>query len=128
MKKLFICNAFSLSMLPEWAEGLSTKRLSSEEAREIVRIHADKVVSAVGHADTCQVFRGILNTFLEPNRISVRIDRCTPALVGQYQGARLPEGATELPEGASIQWFLIEPRHTLVEYVPLEEDDEDLDF
>ena len=126
MQKLFICNAFSLSMLPAWAEGVSTKRLSGEEAREVVRINADKAVSAIGHADTCQVFRGILNTFLEPNRVSVQLDRFVCALVGQYQGPRLPEGATSLPEEASIQWFLIEPRHTIVEYVPCE--GEDLDF
>lgn len=110
MEKLYICNAFSLSMLPAWAEGVSTKRLSGEEAREVVRINADKVVSAIGHADTCEVFRGILNTYLEPNRVSVQLDRAISALVGQYQGPRLPEGATELPEGASIQWFLVEPK------------------
>ena len=127
MEKLYICNAFSLSMLPEWAEGVSTKRLSSEEARQLVNQFADKVVSAIGHADTCQVFRGILNAYLEPNRVSVQLDRAILALVGQYQGPRLPEGATCLPEGASIQWFLIEPKHVLVEYVPFD-GEEDLDF
>ena len=110
MEKLYICNAFSLSMLPEWAEGVSTKRLSSEEARQLVNQFADKVVSAIGHADTCQVFRGILNAYLEPNRVSVQLDRAILALVGQYQGPRLPEGATCLPEGASIQWFLVESK------------------
>lgn len=29
------------------------------------------------------------------------------ALIGQYIGPRLPEGATELPAGATIEWWLV---------------------
>jgi hypothetical protein len=28
-------------------------------------------------------------------------------LVGQYSGTRLPEGATTLPEGATIRWLVV---------------------
>jgi hypothetical protein len=28
-------------------------------------------------------------------------------LVAQYRGPRLPEGATELPEGATIEWYVV---------------------
>lgn len=30
-------------------------------------------------------------------------------LVGQYRGPRLPDGATTLPEGATIEWWHVVP-------------------
>ncbi|MBI2642124.1 MAG: hypothetical protein HYW96_00935 [Candidatus Wildermuthbacteria bacterium] len=33
-----------------------------------------------------------------------------PILVAQYVGSRLPEGATTLPTGARIIWFLVDAR------------------
>jgi hypothetical protein len=65
------------------------------------------IISAVGHADTAAVFSSILDRAIEPNRISVKLTRDDMAIVGQYVGPRLPEGATTLPEGAAIEWWLV---------------------
>lgn len=41
------------------------------------------------------------------NRVNVKLEPGVLILVGQYIGPRLPEGATTLPEGASIEWWTV---------------------
>lgn len=67
----------------------------------------DKVVSAVGHADTAAVFSKELGEDVEFNRISLKFGESDVLLVGQLTGPRLPEGSTTLPEGATISWLAV---------------------
>lgn len=124
MMKVFISNALSLAMLPSWfadpqhPEYEPGFRLNirvtavADPAAELRRLEEAgyRVESCVGHADTARVFSGILGRNVQPNRCNVTLDTCQEdvLLVGQYRGPRLPEGATQLPEGASISWFLVE--------------------
>jgi hypothetical protein len=108
---IYVCNAFSLSMLDREAQENSESRrapipLSEDGARTILR-GATNVVSAVGHADTAKVFSAILGRRVEVNRMSVKLSPSDLALIGQYVGPRLPEGATELPHGATIEWWIV---------------------
>lgn len=64
-------------------------------------------VSAVGHADTAAVFSSVLGVEVPCNRATVALKEGDVALVGQYSGPRLPEGANCLPEGATIKWFIV---------------------
>lgn len=119
--KIFICNAFSLSMLDREVqthgaidavyEPAHVPRPVSDEALAVLVAMANEgridVESAVGHADTAAVFSNILGFPVRPNRISVKLTKDTKALIGQYVGPRLPEGATELPEGARIEWWIV---------------------
>ena len=57
--------------------------------------------SVVGHADTARLLG------VECNRQSVLLNREDVLIVAQYIGPRLPEGATELPEGARIEWVRV---------------------
>jgi hypothetical protein len=41
------------------------------------------------------------------NRATVSLKKGDTVVVGQYRGSRLPEGATTLPEGATIQWLWV---------------------
>ena len=114
-RRLLITNAFSLSMLAGdslWMDDrLAIRRLSDEEARKLLEVcHEAKyrLVSGVGHADTANIFSGILGTKVPMNRVSVDLSGLDLLLVGQYSGPRLPEGTTELPEGASIRWFTVQ--------------------
>ncbi|MCK7505116.1 MAG: DUF1874 domain-containing protein [Desulfobacterales bacterium] len=111
------CNAFSLSMLDRQAQ--RTKRSREEDQDPPAGPHpaasgrsspryglprreeegAD-VISAVGHADTAAVFSSLLGRPVPVERRSIKLDEGETALVGQYIGPRLPEGATTLPEGA----------------------------
>lgn len=114
-RRLFVLNAFSLSMLQSdsmWMDKrLAVRHLAEDEAKRLLEVcHEAKyrIVSGVGHADTARVFSGILKAEVPMNRVSVTFDGGDLLLVGQYSGPRLPEGATELPEGATIKWFTVQ--------------------
>ena len=122
---LYILNAFSLSMLdrheqrgtpygyiPKTGDSLATARYPKpcDKPAELVGMWADlecEIISAVGHANTAAVFSGILGIPVEANRTNVKLKHGDVALIGQYIGPRLDEGATKLPEGARIEWWMI---------------------
>lgn len=98
---MFILNAFSLNMVTEFPCQVSAEPLTVEQAREL----AEGAQSAVGHADTAKVFSSVLGLPVPEARVTVALKSGDVALVGQYRGPRLPEGATQLPEGATIVWL-----------------------
>lgn len=102
---MFLLNSFSFNMLPAGVFPCSivAKEISVSEAG----ILASGAESAVGHEDTARVFSTVLGTSVAYNRTNVTLKKGDQVLVGQYRGARLPEGATELPAGATIQWLLV---------------------
>ena len=100
---MFILNAFSLNMLVGNADVI-VREVSQKVAASL----APAFVSAVGHADTAAVFSNVLGVEIPCNRVTVALKDGDLALVGQYSGPRLPEGATSLPEGAAIKWLVVE--------------------
>lgn len=108
--KVYISNAFSLSMVPGDAV-LLVKKIN-DPANYIKWIGLDfEVVSCVGHENTAKLYSKILDYDVECNRVSVKAEYCDRIFVGQYIGPRLPEGATELPEGARIEWYEVYVGH-----------------
>jgi len=126
--EILVANAFALSMLdPEVQRhghycGARTPAPCGDGSARAAREFLEKwetprgdepaasVRSIVGHADTARVFGALLGRDIAPNRESIKLQSSQPRqilLVGQYVGPRLPEGATELPEGASIFWWTI---------------------
>jgi hypothetical protein len=99
---IYLLNAFSLNMIVGDAD-LLVRQVGIEAARNIARV----ATSAVGHADTAAVFSDVLGVDVPTNRVSVTLNVGDLALVGQYSGPRLPEGATTLPEGAAIKWLVV---------------------
>ena len=99
---MFLLNAFSLNMLVGNAD-ISVREVSVTVAAGL----AADCVSAVGHADTAAVFSSVLGVTVPCNRATVALKDGDVALVGQYSGPRLPEGATTLPEGAAIKWLVV---------------------
>lgn len=118
--RVYICNAFSLSMLDrekqrghadgrrepfpiesgrEWLDSVKAAFAKSGEPLEIV--------SVVGHADTAAVFESVLGHPVPVNRVSIKLAGAEKALIGQYIGPRLPDGATALPDGATIEWWIV---------------------
>ena len=106
MYTMIIINAFSANMLHSLNAMVSFTALSLDEAQEAMRVEAPQ--SAVGHANTAAVFSAVLGEPVAANRVSVTLRRGDKALLGQYRGPRLEEGATELPDGATIEWALVE--------------------
>jgi hypothetical protein len=132
---MYVLNAFSLNMLDipegETAE-VTFRRITVEEAQRCVQRRLGNIgelISAVGHADTAAVFSDVLGVNIPANRIDVKLELylydgvegleyrdfvgCEPpprrdfALLGQYKGPRLPEGTKTLPEGATIEWYMV---------------------
>ena len=64
--------------------------------------------SVIGHADTAWIVSGMLGIELPVNRANVKLACGEKMIVAQYSGPRLPEGATVLPEGAKIEFVLVE--------------------
>jgi len=104
---MIVVNAISLNMLPPevTSGGIIFRRITADEARRLVR-EAAQVVSAIGHADTARIVGKELGIELQADRRSVVLGD-EHVLVAQYTGPRLPEGTTELPQGARIEFFLV---------------------
>ena len=99
---MYILNAFSLNMLVGNAD-IAVREITKDVAASL----AVNCTSAVGHADTAAVFSSVLGVEIPCNRATVALKEGDVALVGQYVGPRLPEGATSLPEGATIKWLIV---------------------
>ena len=100
---MFLLNAFSLNMISAFPVDIQVEEVSLEKAKSL----AANTRSAVGHADTANVFGSVLGINVPTNRATVVLNSGDKALVGQYIGPRLQEGATILPEGATIKWLLV---------------------
>lgn len=101
---MLLLNAFSFNMIASYPTTVIASEVGLEEARELL---AGGFESAVGHEDTARVFETELRLPVAWQRRNVSLSRGAGAIVGQYRGPRLPEGATQLPEGATIQWLLV---------------------
>lgn len=97
-----LLNAFSLNMVPV-NSNISVRPATLQDARDALLSGG----SAVGHADTARVFSGVLGVEVPCDRRTVTLERSEIAVIGQYKGPRLLEGATTLPEGARIEWILV---------------------
>ncbi len=108
---MHLLNAFSANMLADFPASVTFTELGIAGAALLVA--TTETTSAVGHADTAAVFSAVLSAeALQPltvacNRSTVVLSAGDCAILGQYSGPRLPEGATQLPEGAEIKWLLV---------------------
>jgi hypothetical protein len=103
---LYVTNAFSINMLPQKSACfVEFYKLTTEEARRIVSEHPFR--SYIGHTDIANIASQILGVQLEVNRETLTLQESGRLLVVQYRGPRLPEGATQLPEGAQIEFWLV---------------------
>ena len=121
--KIYIANAFSLSMLQRdhQRDDVQSSRLIVPRPVDDPRAwlsewlaHGAQVESILGHASTQALFEGVLGVSCPVNRISFRFapldrygQRDELVLIGQYSGPRLVEGATQLPEGATLEWWCL---------------------
>lgn len=74
-------------------------------------------ISAIGHADTARVVSNILNRDVQANRISLTLSEGDTLYVAQLTGGRLPEGATTLPEGFTLESLYKEPDESPAFYI-----------
>jgi len=107
MGKVFVSNAFSLSMLSQKETTLRVKEISTEEAREILAQGYD---SAVGHEATAKLASQQLGLPVPVNRKAISLKPSDKLLVLQLL-QRLPEGKVLNDEESKMfpmKWFLVE--------------------
>lgn len=71
-------------------------------------VELKQLQSAVGHKETASILSEMFGVDVPFARKTVLMDPGDAAIVAQYIGPRLPEGATTLPKGASIEFRLVE--------------------
>lgn len=101
----YLLNAFSLNMLAHFPVSLHIDEISLDTASELLT--RPEIASAVGHAETAAIFAEQLGMPVPVQRRTVTLQSTDVAVVGQYRGPRLPEGATTLPPGATIVWYRV---------------------
>jgi len=102
MSNFYISNAFSINML---SDTINLKMLKLESC-----CIPPNYIWAIGHQDTSiLISKTMLNKKIDANRITIKPDfeNGDILVVAQYKGERLPEGATELPEGATIEYWYV---------------------
>jgi hypothetical protein len=105
LEMFYVGNAISFQSL-QWDAGtLFYRRITTEKAREMVTRR--EPVSYVGHADVARIISVQLGTEIKANRVNVELRPGDVVLLAQYVGPRLPEGATELPSGARIEFIFV---------------------
>ncbi|SMC07944.1 protein of unknown function [Sulfobacillus thermosulfidooxidans DSM 9293] len=101
----YLLNAFSLNMLAHFPVSLHIDAIPLETARELLT--RPVIESAVGHAETAAIFSQLLGIPVPVQRRTVTLQSGDLAIIGQYRGPRLPEGATTLPADATIAWYRV---------------------
>jgi hypothetical protein len=102
MSKILITNAFSLNMLVSLTANIKTEELTVPQVKEELE---NGYESGMGHST--ELISEILGMDIPQNRTSNKIQDGESILVAQYVGPRLPEGATELPENASLKFIKV---------------------
>lgn len=97
----YLANAFSINMIP--VDNFTILQVKRVESKDV----PSDVVSAIGHPDTARVVEGILGYKVPCNRMNLKLEEGDTLYVAQYTGPRLPEGATQLPEGANLEFFRV---------------------
>ncbi len=98
----YICNSFSFNMVK--MENFMLVRAEKIDKTNIPR----DIVSAIGHADTAKIVSNVLGFEVPCNRMQINLKYGDVLFVAQYKGSRLPEGATCLPEGATLDFLKIQ--------------------
>lgn len=110
-RRVLLANAFSANMLAEFPCAVNFAEIpatiASIKIGEAAEDNGGLVPSAVGHAETAELFGRLLGVRVPCHRATVSLRPGDTLLVGQYSGPRLPEGATELPAGAAIRWISV---------------------
>lgn len=109
-RPVYLTNAFSLNMLAKLNALVAVQEIGIGEARKMIsEAHKNgKLTNAIGHPNTDLLARKVLELDIPAGeRKTVRVHNDEYVVVCQYIGPRLEEGATELPENATLKWIRV---------------------
>lgn len=101
-----LLNALSLNMYDGGKLVPVTNRIDIERIKDVYS--EMQFESCIGHQTTAEILSSMLGRDIPCNRCTVDLKEGEKAIIAQYKGPRLPEGATKLPEGAEIVCYLVE--------------------
>jgi hypothetical protein len=108
--KIVVVNAFSLNMLNDDVANQNynwhINHFAKDQVIETLN-RATSVASFIGHKDIANIVGSDLGQTFEFNRSSYTYNKGDTLLVAQYRGERLAEGTTVLPEGSTIEYYLV---------------------
>jgi len=115
VKKLYITDTLDLSLIPRENQFLNLTRRSPMPCNDPVKYLTDRlqydpnlvIESLVFDGNLADLFSVVLRIPVEMRRVKVRLGIDEVALIGQYEGPKLEFGATELPLGAELSWWLL---------------------
>lgn len=103
---MYLLNAIPGALVPSEGAMLSIIPVAADVVGRA--INYEECSSAIGHADTAAVISALLGAEVPMARVSVPTLQDGDAhYLALYQGPRLPEGATTLPEGATLSFYLL---------------------
>lgn len=98
-----ISNAFSIQMLTGGAQ-VNFAPVTAEYATHKLQTGFE---SYIGHPDLAAIVADVTGVEVPANRASLTLTDDDILIVAQYRGPRLPEGATKLPEGATVEFWRV---------------------
>jgi len=101
-----IVNAFSLNMLDPEIVSIDPQ-IEAIPVYKVQELLAGGFTSYIGYRDLANIVSQELGIDVPYNRAHLTWKGDAVLIVTQYRGPRLPEGATELPQGAKIEYYLI---------------------
>lgn len=102
----YLANAFSLQMLERLPAVPVIEAVSPQDIPE-------DFVSVIGHPDTANVVSSIIGKEVQVNRISIKLSAGDTLYVAQFNGGRLPEGATTLPKDMTLEFIRIKVNYDI---------------
>jgi hypothetical protein len=102
-----LLNAFTPAMMEKLPAIVRFEEVTEAGARVLALAGLE---SCVGHQASADLYAVKLGIPVPMNRVNVRLVEGDSALIGQYQGPRLPEGrilTTEELGAAGIKWILV---------------------
>ncbi|SLM62789.1 MULTISPECIES: STIV orfB116 family protein [Dickeya] len=107
----YINNVFTLGMLKNPADAYCVRFVHLSKKDAAYWAQNGEWHSVVGHEDTAAIASKELGVTIPFNRQTLLIEKGDEVLVTQYIGPRLPEGSTQLPDGAKFEYFLAIVEH-----------------
>ena len=107
MARLFLANAFALSMLQTETATIAIQAISLDSVRELLA--SREFINAVGHQSTAELLSQLLDMPIEMNRIEIKLERGDELIVFQLM-VRLPEGKVytkEELESLPFKFYLV---------------------
>lgn len=102
-----IANAFSIQMLASMEDsiGVGFRKLTPKQVNAMM--DGAGVESYIGDDDTAAVVSDLIGVEVPCNRGFLKLHSGESIIVAQITGGRLPEGATTLPDGFNMDFWLV---------------------